>query len=51
VNNLPKVVTQLCTGENRTHDLLIASPMLYCYDAVPSESDYTGKKVKFSHTR
>ena len=27
VNNLPKVVTQLCPGGNWTHDLLIASPM------------------------
>ena len=31
VNNLPKVVTQLCPGGNWTHDLLIASPTPYRY--------------------
>jgi len=31
VNNLHKVVTPLCPGGNKTHDLLIASPMPYCY--------------------
>jgi len=29
VNNLPKVVTQLCSGENWTHDLMIARSMPY----------------------
>ena len=31
VNNLPKVVTQLCPGGNWTHDLLITDPMWLCY--------------------
>jgi len=31
VNNLPKVVRQLCSGGNWTHDLLIASPTSYRY--------------------
>jgi len=34
-NNWSKVVTQLCTSENRTHDLLIASPVPYCYATMP----------------
>jgi len=35
VNNLPKVVTQLCPGVNLTHDLLIASPMPYRFATAP----------------
>jgi len=31
VNNLLKVFTQLCLDENRTHDLMIASPTLYSH--------------------
>jgi len=30
VNNLPKVVTQLCPRGNWTHNLLIASPLRHC---------------------
>ena len=38
MNNLPKVVTQLCLGENRTHNLMITSPTLYRYATVlPTE--------------
>jgi len=36
VSNLPKVVTQLCPGDNWTHDLLIASPTPYrCAMLIP----------------
>jgi len=35
VNNLPKVVTQLCPGGNWTHDLLITSPTFYRYATAP----------------
>ena len=35
VNNLPKVVTQLCSGGNWTHYLLIASPTPYRYATAP----------------
>jgi len=34
VNNLPKVVMQLCPGGNWTHELLIASPTPYRYATV-----------------
>ena len=30
VNNLPRLLRSLDPGENRTHDLMIASPALYC---------------------
>ena len=35
VNNLPKVVMQLCPGENQTHHCMTASPTLYCYATAP----------------
>ena len=35
VNNLPKVVMQLCPAGNWTHDLLIASSVPYHYAFVP----------------
>jgi len=35
VNNLTKVVMQLCPGCNWTHDLLIASPTPYHYTTTP----------------
>ena len=35
VNNLTKVVTQICLGMNQTHNLLIASPMPYRYATAP----------------
>jgi len=35
VNNSPKVATQLCPGENGTHDLTTASPTFYCYASEP----------------
>ena len=35
VNNLSKVVMQLCFGGNWTHDLLITIPMSYHYSTVP----------------
>jgi len=38
VNNLPKVVTQLCPGENETHYLLIASPTLYWATVPPHQN-------------
>ena len=38
VNNLPKVVTQLCPSGNRTHNLLIASRMPYCYSTTLPDS-------------
>ena len=35
MNNLPRVVTQLCPGGNWTNDLLIASPTPYHYATAP----------------
>ena len=35
VNNLPKVAMQLCPGENRTHELMIADSTLYRYATAP----------------
>jgi len=39
VNNLPKVVMQLCPGGNWTHNLLIASRRPYCYATVSQSQD------------
>jgi len=41
VNNLPKVVTQVCPCGNWTHDLLITSPTPYPYATVPTHIDCT----------
>ena len=38
VNNLPNVAMQHCPGENRTHDLMIASTTLYRYATAPPET-------------
>ena len=40
MNNLTKVVMQLCPGGNGTDDLLIASPMNYHYATVPPCTQY-----------
>jgi len=37
MNNLPKVAMQLYPAENQTHNLMIASPMLYRYGTVAWE--------------
>jgi len=43
VNNLPKVVTQLCPGGNWTHNLLISSRMPYRYASVEYSFLVTGR--------
>ena len=45
MNNLPKVVQQLCLSGNSSHDLLIASPMPYRYTTSPPKYLYTSQKT------
>jgi len=35
VNNLPKVIGQICSDGNETHDLLITSVIAYRYATAP----------------
>ena len=46
VNNLPKVVTQLCSGGNWTNELLIASPTPYRYATMPPQNVEVPKKYR-----
>ena len=46
VNNMPKVVTQLCPSRNWMHDLLITSPMRYCYTTAPARHHLLNVKRK-----